>query len=128
MISFNNLLPSFIIPLLILIYIVNNNYGILYYTVVYYIYVYLYYHFFFYLLLSLFAFTMSLSLGSTALRIGQTTIGLTATHPHAAKAGSAVNILMVYTVKNLKLKEPEYTWIGCIAFCYVLASTRCQFL
>eukprot|EP00944_MAST-04C_sp_MAST-4C-sp1_P014721 g14721.t1 len=29
---------------------------------------------------------------------------------------------MVYTVKNLKLKEPEYTWIGCIAFCYVLAS------
>ena len=29
---------------------------------------------------------------------------------------------MVYTVKNLKLKEPEYTWIGCIAFCYILAS------
>ena len=80
--------------------------------------------FFFYLLLSLFAFTMSLSLGSTALRIGQTTIGLTATHPHAAKVGLAVNILMVYTVKNLKLKEPEYTWIGCIAFCYVLASIQ----
>ena len=29
---------------------------------------------------------------------------------------------MVYTVRNLPLKGPEHTWIGCIAFCYVMAS------